>query len=66
MTRRLLSTIAGATALAGAAVLAAGGASAQEAPKSVKIGYAISLSGSNAPGAGLTTLPNYKNSGSTT
>ena len=33
---------------------------AQEAPKSVKIGYAISLSGFNAPGAGLTTLPNYR------
>ena len=51
MTRRLLSTIAGATALAGAAVLAAGGAWAQAAPKSVKIGYAISLSGPTGPGA---------------
>jgi branched-chain amino acid transport system substrate-binding protein len=60
MTRRLLSTIAGTAALAGAAVLAAGGASAQQAPKSVKIGYAIALSGPEAPGAGLTTLPNYR------
>jgi branched-chain amino acid transport system substrate-binding protein len=60
MTRRLLNAIAGTAALAGAAVLAAGAASAQEAPKSVKIGYAISLSGPMAPGAGLTTLPNYR------
>jgi branched-chain amino acid transport system substrate-binding protein len=56
--RRLKGILAGA-ALAGAAALA-GGAVAQEAPKSVKIGYAISLSGFNAPGAGLTTLPNYR------
>jgi branched-chain amino acid transport system substrate-binding protein len=60
MTRRLLRTIAGAAAFAGAAVLTAGGAWAQAAPTSVKIGYAISLSGPNAPGAGLTTLPNYR------
>jgi len=46
-------------ALAGAAALA-GGATAQEAPKSIKVGYAIALSGFNAPGAGLTTLPNYR------
>jgi branched-chain amino acid transport system substrate-binding protein len=37
-----------------------GGAEAQDAPKSIKIGYAISLSGVGAPGAGLTTLPNYR------
>jgi branched-chain amino acid transport system substrate-binding protein len=60
MTRGLLSTIAGAAALAGAAAIAAGGAFAQEAPKSIKVGYAISLSGSDAGGAGLTTLPNYR------
>jgi branched-chain amino acid transport system substrate-binding protein len=60
MTRRLLNSIAGAAALAGAVVIAAGGASAQEAPKSVKIGYAISLSGPMSGGAGLTTLPNYR------
>src|SRR5262245_32624506 len=54
----LRGALAGAT-LAGAAALA-GGASAQEAPKSIKVGYAISLSGFNAPGAGLTTLPNYR------
>src|SRR5262245_34005903 len=58
MRRVLKSTIAGAT-LAGAAVFA-GAAVAQDAPKSVKVGYAISLSGFNAPGAGLTTLPNYR------
>jgi branched-chain amino acid transport system substrate-binding protein len=58
--RRLSRGILAGAALAGAAALAAGGASAQEAPKSIKIGYAISLSGFNAPGAGLTTLPNYR------
>jgi branched-chain amino acid transport system substrate-binding protein len=46
-------------ALAGTLALA-GGAWAQEAPKSVKIGYAIALSGPEGPGAGLTTLPNYR------
>jgi branched-chain amino acid transport system substrate-binding protein len=60
MSRRLLNAIAGAAAVAGAAALGAGAALAQEAPKSVKIGYAISLSGPMAPGAGLTTLPNYR------
>jgi branched-chain amino acid transport system substrate-binding protein len=53
--RRLLIFTA---ALAAAAALAAG-ASAQE-PKSIKVGYVISLSGFQAPGAGLTTLPNYR------
>jgi len=57
--RRLFRGILAGTALAGVAALA-GGALAQEAPKSIKIGYAISLSGFNAPGAGLTTLPNYR------
>jgi branched-chain amino acid transport system substrate-binding protein len=33
---------------------------AADPPKSVRIGYAISLSGVNAQGAGVTTLPNYK------
>ena len=50
------------TALLGALALSAsfGSAVAQEAPKSIKVGYAIALSGFNAPGAGLTTLPNYR------
>jgi branched-chain amino acid transport system substrate-binding protein len=30
-----------------------------ETPKSIKIGYAISLTGPNAAGAGITVLPNY-------
>jgi branched-chain amino acid transport system substrate-binding protein len=59
MMRRLLNIVCAAAALAGVAACA-GGAAAQDAPKSVKIGYAISLSGFNAPGAGLTTLPNYR------
>jgi branched-chain amino acid transport system substrate-binding protein len=29
-------------------------------PKSIRIGYAISLTGPNAPGAGITVLPNYR------
>ena len=33
---------------------------AAEAPKSVRIGYAVSLSGVNAQGAAVTTLPAYK------
>src|SRR5262249_28003778 len=33
---------------------------AAEAPKSVRIGYAVSLSGVNAQGAATTTLPGYK------
>src|SRR5215831_18127921 len=43
-----------------AAMLAASTASAAEAPKSVRIGYAVSLSGVNAQGAAVTTLPAYK------
>jgi branched-chain amino acid transport system substrate-binding protein len=45
-------------ALALAAGLSA--ATAQEAPKSIKVGYAISLSGPQAAGAMLTTVPNYR------
>ena len=50
---------------AAAAVVAALGtgtawpASAADAPKSIRIGYAISLSGVNAQGAAVTTLPGY-------
>ena len=45
-----------------AAVLAGAGAAAhaQEAPKSIRIGYAISLSGPQSAGAMLTTVPNYR------
>jgi branched-chain amino acid transport system substrate-binding protein len=57
--RRLLTFAGAALALAGVAAWA-GGASAQEAPKSIKVGYVISLSGPNAPGAAITTLPNYR------
>lgn len=31
-----------------------------QTPKSIRIGYAISLSGVNAQGAGMTVLPNYR------
>jgi branched-chain amino acid transport system substrate-binding protein len=48
-----------------AAALAAGIAAApiafaQEAPKSIKVGYVISLSGPQAAGAMLTSVPNYR------
>jgi len=39
------------------ALAAGGGANAQD---TVKIGYAVSLSGPNAAGASITTVPNYK------
>jgi branched-chain amino acid transport system substrate-binding protein len=57
--RRLITAAVAGAALAAAAALA-GGASAQGGPKSIKVGYAISLSGFQAPGAGLTTVPNYR------
>ncbi len=47
-------------ALVAAGALAAGSASAADAPKSIRIGYALSLSGVNAQGAGTTTLPGYQ------
>ena len=40
-----------------AGLLIAGGAQAQD---KIKIGYAVSLSGPNAAGAAITTVPNYK------
>jgi len=57
--RGFLRLACAAAALA-AAVGFGSGADAQDAPKSIRIGYAISLSGVGAPGAGLTTLPNYR------
>ena len=57
MTKRS-STIAIIAALAG--MMASGIAALGQTPKSIKIGYAISLSGPNAPGAGITVLPNYR------
>jgi branched-chain amino acid transport system substrate-binding protein len=46
-------------ALAALGVLAASSANAADAPKSIRIGYAASLSGVNAQGAAVTTLPGY-------
>src|ERR1700682_1710710 len=42
------------------ATLAAWSALAADPPKSIRIGYAVSLSGVNAQGAAVTTLPAYK------
>jgi branched-chain amino acid transport system substrate-binding protein len=44
-------------AITGAALVGLG--TAAQAQTSVKIGYAISLTGPNAPGAAVTTIPNY-------
>lgn len=52
---RLLSA-----AIVAAAIAHAGGLAAQEAPKSIKVGYVISLSGPQSAGAMLTTVPNYR------
>jgi branched-chain amino acid transport system substrate-binding protein len=52
--KKLVSTLAAATA---AAMLLGGTAIAQD---KIKIGYAVSKSGPNAPGAGITTIPNYQ------
>jgi branched-chain amino acid transport system substrate-binding protein len=52
------SPIAVAAAIAG--ILAGGSAAHSQTSKSIRIGYAISLSGPNAPGAGITVLPNYR------
>ena len=55
--RKILGFAWTAALLAGAA---AAGAAAQEAPKSIKVGYVISLSGPQSAGAMLTTVPNYR------
>jgi len=52
--KKLVSTLAAATA---AAMLLGGSALAQD---KIKIGYAVSKTGPNAPGAGITTIPNYQ------
>jgi branched-chain amino acid transport system substrate-binding protein len=52
--------LAVAVAAALTAGFAAAAAHAADAPKSIRIGYAISLSGVNAQGAAVTTLPGYK------
>jgi branched-chain amino acid transport system substrate-binding protein len=55
--RRNLGLALTAAVLAGAGAVAA---VAQEAPKSIKVGYVISLSGPQSAGAMLTTVPNYR------
>lgn len=53
-----LAAIAVVSAVAG--MMAGDIAAHAQAPQSIRIGYAISLTGPNAPGAGITTLPNYR------
>jgi branched-chain amino acid transport system substrate-binding protein len=52
-----LATIAVVSAVAG---MTSGMAAHAQTPQSIRIGYAISLTGPNAPGAGITVLPNYR------
>lgn len=49
-----------ATAVAAFALMTAWPALAADAPSSIRIGYAISLSGVNAQGTAVTTLPGYE------
>ena len=56
LTRR--AAVGGLSALALATALATAPANAQDG-ETVKIGYAVSKSGGNATGAGITTIPNY-------
>jgi branched-chain amino acid transport system substrate-binding protein len=46
--------------LAVIATMASGPAARSQEPQSIRIGYAISLTGPNAPGAATTVLPNYR------
>src|SRR5262245_20961172 len=57
MHKSIFQALAAALAIS---VLMIGPAAAQEAPKSIKIGYVISLSGPQSAGAMLTTVPNYR------
>ena len=56
---RPIKHLAVAAAAALTAAFTATAALAADAPKSIRIGYAISLSGVNAQGAAVTTLPGY-------
>lgn len=56
MLKRLLCAVAAAGLIAGSTQMLP----AQDAPKSIKVGYVISLSGPQAAGALLTTVPNYR------
>jgi branched-chain amino acid transport system substrate-binding protein len=58
MYAQLRQTVSAAV-IAAFATMAAWSASAADAPKTIRIGYAISLSGVNAQGAAVTTLPGY-------
>jgi branched-chain amino acid transport system substrate-binding protein len=58
MMKRQFRLLAWTAAFAVAGALSA--SMAADAPKSIRIGYAISLSGVNAQGAGTTTLPGYQ------
>jgi len=57
---RPIKHLAVAAAAALTAAFTAAAALAADAPKSIRVGYAISLSGVNAQGAAVTTLPGYK------
>src|SRR6516162_824518 len=58
--REFMNALLGRISLVALAMAATSSAIAADAPKSIRIGYAISLSGVNAQGAAVTTLPGYK------
>ncbi len=58
MHKQLRRTVS-AAAIAALGTFVAWPAGAADAPKRIRIGYAISLSGVNAQGAATTTLPGY-------
>ncbi len=55
-----MDSLLGRISFVAVAMAAASSAIAADAPKSIRIGYAISLSGVNAQGAATTTLPGYE------
>jgi branched-chain amino acid transport system substrate-binding protein len=56
MLKRILCAVAAVGLIAGSTQMLP----AQDAPKTIKVGYVISLSGPQAAGALLTTVPNYR------
>src|ERR1700733_9830913 len=52
-------TVRWSTIVVAFAMMASSVAALGQTPNSIRIGYAISLSGPNAAGAGITVLPNY-------
>jgi len=59
MTRKFGTFVSLAALIAAGVIAISTAGKADDAPKSIRIGYAVSLSGPNAQGAATTTLPGY-------